>query len=228
MQDGERQRGIALLLADWWQHRDAAVAQFDRGRADPPRPVADLDAMQTLDGDLAHRVGDRVPTVAGQPIDATAHDEVRAEVVSQAKQLVDVALAVADMDAAARRPEQRRRLTQVLQPAKALLLLDRHAGRIDLALECVRAFELFPRPELHCSQPEWQTVGGHGERSVHEQAAQRVHADLTGLVATAVHAAGDADGLPALALEGELGRVLQDQHGAVAGPDALARCREVP
>lgn len=156
--------------------------------------------MQALDGDLAHLIGNRVPAVAGQPVDAGAHDEVRAEVVGQAEQLVDVALAITDMDAATRRAEQRRRSTQVLQPAETFLVLDRHAGRLDFALERIRAFELLPRPELHRPQPERQTVGSHRERTMHEQAAQRVHADLACLVPTAVHAAGDPDGFTPLAL----------------------------
>lgn len=158
---------------------------------------------------------------------ATSPDEVRAEVVGQAEQLVDVALAITDMDAAPRRAEQRRRLTQVLQPAEAFLVRNRHAGRLDLALERIRAFELLPRPEFHRRQPERQTVGGHRELTMHEQAAQRVHADLACLVPTAVHAAGDPDGFTPLALEGELGRILQDQHRAVASSDTLTRRREV-
>lgn len=181
--------------------------------------------MQALDSDLAHRVGDRVTAVTGQSVDAAAYDEVCAEVMGETEQFIDVALAVTDMDAAARHTEQRRRLTQVLQPAKASLLFDRHAGRVELAFERVRALELLPRPELYRCQPERETVGRHGERSLHEQAAQRVHAEPTCLVATAVHAAGDADGLTVLALEGERGGVLQDQHGAVAGPDARASPR---
>ncbi len=144
--------------------------------------------------------------------------------MGQRKQFVDVALAVTDMHATVRRGKQRCGLAKVLQPAEALFLLDRYAGRIDLALERIRALELLPRPELHRCKPERQAVTGHRERGMHEQATQRVHANLTCFVTPSVDGAGDPDGVMALALERELGRILEDQYRAVTGPHTLA-CR---
>lgn len=212
------------MLADWRQNRDAAIAEFDRGGDEPPSLIANLDPMKALDGDLIHLVGDRVLAVTGPSIDAAAHDEVRAEVMGQREQFVDVALAVTDMHATVRRGKQRCGLAKVLQPAEALFLLDRDAGWVDLVLERIRALELLPRPELHRRKPERQAVGGQRERGMHEKATQRVHANLTRLVAPSVDGAGDPDGLMALALERELGRILEDQHGALTGPHTLA-CR---
>ncbi len=53
---------------------------------------------------------------------------------------------------------------------------------------------------------------------------QRVHANLTCFVTPSVDGAGDPDGVMALALERELGRILEDQYRAVTGPHTLA-CR---
>ena len=56
---------------------------------------------------------------------------------------------------------------------------------------------------------------------MHEKATDRVHPEAAGFVLTAVHAAGDADRLGALALERELGGVLDHQNGAVRRGEAV-------
>src|SRR5580765_1620734 len=84
--------------------------------------IPELDAMQPLDPDLRHLVGDRVATVPGQPVDAGSHQEGRAQIMGRAEEFVHVALAVADMHASLRLIEQYRGLPQILQSAKALLL----------------------------------------------------------------------------------------------------------
>ena len=71
----------------------------------------------------------------------------------RAEELVDVVLTVAYVDQPGRIAEECCGLTHVLQPADALLSLDGHAGRVDPALECVRALELGPGPELDRRQP---------------------------------------------------------------------------
>ena len=58
---------------------------------------------------------------------------------------------------------------------------------------------------------------------MHEKGAHRVHPEAAGFVLTAVHAAGDADRLGALALERELGGFLDYQDGAVRCGEAVAR-----
>lgn len=78
---------------------------------------------------------------------------------------------------------------------EALFPLDHHAGWIALAYERIRALELLPQSELHRRKSERKSVGGHRERGVHQQAAERVHADLTRLVAPTVDAASDPNGL---------------------------------
>ena len=143
----------------------------------PTRPllVANLNPVHALDLHLVHLVGDGVVAIARQPVDAAPDDEVGAELLGGAEQLVDVALAVADMNAACGSTEQCHGLAQVLEPADALLVLDRHPRRIDLALERGRALELLPRPELHGREAQRQALRRHHEGGMHEQAADRVH-----------------------------------------------------
>src|SRR4051794_14912036 len=89
MDHGQVERGIALLLADRRPHVDAPVAELDAGLAGLAILPGDLDPMQALDRDLPHLVGDRVPSVAGQAIDAGAHEEVGARRLRRAEELVD-------------------------------------------------------------------------------------------------------------------------------------------
>jgi len=60
------------------------------------------DTTQSFDGDVGHFVGDGVVAVASQAIDTGPHQEMRADLLGRAEKFVDVALAVADMDAAPR------------------------------------------------------------------------------------------------------------------------------
>src|SRR3954451_17589151 len=116
--------------------------QVDGGRANTALAVADLNTVHALDLHLVHLGRDRVIAVAGQPVDAAADDEVGAEILGGAEQLVNVALTVADMHAPTRRSEQSHGLAHVVEPADTLLLLDRHSCGIDLTLERSRALEL--------------------------------------------------------------------------------------
>jgi len=62
---------------------------------------------------------------------------------------------------------------------------------------------------------------------VHEETADRVHPRPAGFVLAAVHAVGDAHRLGARALEGELGRVLENQDGALGRGEPITRGLEV-
>lgn len=125
--------------------------------------VARFNCVQSLHCDFVHLVGDRVFAVACKAIDASSHPEVRAEFTGLAVKLVDVAFPVTDVDAALRCREQRGRMLQVLQPAHAFLLLDRHPRRVNLGLERARALKLLAAPELDRSDAERQAVGRHGK-----------------------------------------------------------------
>ena len=91
----------------------------------------------------------------------------------------------------------------------------------DLALEGGGAFELLlARPRLHGRLAQRKTLERDGEARVHEEAADRVHPEPAGSVPAAVHAVGDADRLRVLALQRELGRVLDDQDQAIGRGEA--------
>jgi hypothetical protein len=64
--------------------------------------VPDLDAMQPFDRNLIHLVGDRVISISRQAVDAGPDYEVRSGFSSRAEQLVDVALAIGDVNASSR------------------------------------------------------------------------------------------------------------------------------
>ncbi|WP_247371249.1 hypothetical protein [Bradyrhizobium sp. 18] len=91
--------------------------------------------------------------IASQPIDAGANKEVSANLLRQAIQFVDVAFAVADMNATLRLSEPFDRLPQIVELSNALLLLDGNAGRVDLLLDLGRALEFFRVQNFTAANP---------------------------------------------------------------------------
>src|SRR5262249_36009325 len=79
-----------------------------------------------------HLPGARGAGLAGQPVDARPHQEVSLRLARRAEQLVDIGLAIADVDAPGRVAEQLRGPPEVLQPADVLLLLDGDARGVHL------------------------------------------------------------------------------------------------
>ena len=149
--------------------------------------------MQPLDRDLIHLVGDRVISVSGQAVDTGPDQEMRSDLLGRTEKLVDVALAITDMDASSWITEKLRGLLQIFQPPNAFLLLDRNTRRIDLLLERGGPFEFLPGPEFDGRQPERQPLGRHRQARMHQDAADRVRSQATRLVPPAVYALGDAD-----------------------------------
>jgi hypothetical protein len=90
-----------------------------------------LDRVHALDANFLPLVGDRVLAIAREPVDAVPDKEVGPELLGRAEQLGDIALAIADGDAACGRAEQGHGLAQVVRPADALLVLDRNPRRSD-------------------------------------------------------------------------------------------------
>ena len=74
--------------------------------------------------------------VAGEAIDNRTHNEMSPKLLGQTIEFVNIALLVADMNAALGAREQVSRLTQVPQPADAFLPLDGDARRVDFLLSC--------------------------------------------------------------------------------------------
>src|ERR1700731_3276383 len=102
MDHGERQSWIAALLTDWRKNSNAAVSNIQDCFAWLSIFVSDLNAMPRLQISRSHFMGNRMLTVSSQTIDASPHQEMRFEVSGGAKQFVDVALAITDMDASLR------------------------------------------------------------------------------------------------------------------------------
>src|SRR4051812_17334331 len=101
---------------------EAAVGQFYALISPPGGSVlrAHFHLVDAPDRLAPHHLGDGRAAAFGQPADA--------------EQLADVALAVDDVVASGRVPQQRRRLLEVLQPAGILLVLDRDPSGVDLPL----------------------------------------------------------------------------------------------
>ena len=105
---GERERGIALLLGERRQHREAVVLDGEVRLALLAVVVTHRDPMLTLGRLLVQRCDDRLGAVIRPPVDTAAHKKVRAKLVRRDEQLIDVALAIADMDAPCRIGDKRR------------------------------------------------------------------------------------------------------------------------
>ncbi|MCF6119329.1 hypothetical protein L2449_21020 [Mesorhizobium muleiense] len=89
--------------------------------------------------------------------------------MGRAEKLVDVALAITDVDASRGIAEQRDRLAHVLQPAEALLLFDGHPRRTDLLFERGGPLELRPRPKLFGGKAQRQAIQRDSEARMHQK-----------------------------------------------------------
>ncbi|MGY4485179.1 hypothetical protein ACVWWR_004370 [Bradyrhizobium sp. LM3.2] len=145
--------GVALLLSDRWQDANPAISDLEDGFIGITVVVSNIDAMLSFDGDLVHFVSDRVISFPSQTINASPDHEVRYSFSSRAEQLIDVALAITDMDASSRIAQQLRGLTDIVQPPNALLLLDGNTRRIDLLLKRGDPLEFLPVQNLTAASP---------------------------------------------------------------------------
>src|SRR3979409_347132 len=114
--------------------------------------------MQALDPNLGHLCCDRVLAVSRKPIHAGPKQEMCSQRLGCTEEFIDITLPISDVHAALWLFQQSGRLPHVLQPAVALLLLDRYARRVDPLLQLITAIELIPAPELDGRQAQWQTI----------------------------------------------------------------------
>jgi hypothetical protein len=63
------QRRISLLFSDRRKHSNLAVSDFENGLVQIAATVSNFNAMQSLDRDLIHLVGNRVIAVSSQAVD---------------------------------------------------------------------------------------------------------------------------------------------------------------
>src|SRR5712691_7538032 len=154
--------------------------------------------MQSFDLDLIELVGNRVIAVSSQAIDTCPDQKMRSDLLCGAEKLVDVALAITNMDASSRITQKLSGLLQIFQPADAFLFLDGNSRRIDLFLERGGPFEFLPSPEFDGRQPEWNTLDRNREARMHQDAANRVRSQTTELCGILGDEAIRRRGLPAL------------------------------
>jgi hypothetical protein len=105
--DSELKIGILLLLSNRRKHPDATVADLKDGLANFAFLVPRVDAMESVNPDLSHLIGDGVVSIPGKPVDTGAHKKMRACVSGAAEQFIDIALAIPDMHDALRLGQQR-------------------------------------------------------------------------------------------------------------------------
>src|SRR5271157_2017141 len=120
---------------------------------------------------------------------------MRSDLACRAEKLVDVALAITDMDASSWITQKFRGLLQIFQPSDAFLFLDGNSRRIDLFLKRGGPSEFLPGPEFDGCQPERHTLDRNRQARMHQDAANRVRSQATRLVPSTVYALGDTDRL---------------------------------
>ncbi|MDF0584969.1 hypothetical protein [Bradyrhizobium yuanmingense] len=109
--------------------------------------------MEPFDGDLVHFVGDRVIPVSSQAVDAGPDQEMSSGLLRCAEKLVNVTLAISDMDASSRMIQELRRLLEIFQPPDAFLFLDGKPDRIDLLLSAAVPLNFFRVQNLTAANP---------------------------------------------------------------------------
>ena len=100
-------------------------------------------------------------------------------------------------------------MTEIFKPSHALLLFDRNAGWIDLALKRGGSSELIAVPEFHGRKTEWKPLHRDRQAGMHQDSTNGVVAQTPLLVTSAVDAFGESDVVGLASLVGELRRVLQ-------------------
>ena len=96
----QRQRCILFMFADRRVHRHMAVSQLQGDLDRPSLGIEHFYLVRALDRLTLHLLGNRGVARAGKPIDAGSHEKMRVLLLRLAEQLVDVALAIADVNAA--------------------------------------------------------------------------------------------------------------------------------
>src|SRR5438094_5025988 len=154
---------VMLLLPDRRQELNPFVFDLKDGNVRIGIGVTKFEAMRSADLDPLHFVGDRMMSVARQAIDAGPDQEMGANFLRRAEELIDIALTISNVDAARWIAQGCGGLPEVFQPADALLLLDRNPCQVDSLLERGCSLEFLTGPEFDRGQPEWQTFARHGQ-----------------------------------------------------------------
>ena len=182
--------------------------------------ISDVDAMQPFDSDLIHFVGNRVIPVSGQAVDAGPDQEVRSGFPG-AQNSSYMSLSRSPMWT--HRPGSASNAVDCWTFSSHRMLSFFSIGtRVGLIFFLSAAVPLnFFRVQIYCRQPKRQTFARHRQARVHQDAADRVRSQATGLVPAAVDALGDPDRLCVLSLKAELGGVMEHKNRAIGRNRAL-------
>ncbi len=133
------------------------------------------------------------------------------------------------LNAASRIVQKGRGLLQILQPADAFLLFNRHARGIDFLLESVAAYEFASRPELHGRQAEGQSIGGYGQAGMHLNSADNVVLQLAVQASSPSHRKPmqNANRPDVLSVIVKFRRIVKDQNSRIRGNESLVCGLEV-
>src|SRR5215467_7941247 len=179
MDDREHEFRVLLVFADRRKNSDATIPDFKNGFRSSTFFIAQLDAMKPLDAQLVHFIGNRMFPISCKAIHAGAHQEICVRCLRCAEELINVTLAVTNVNAPLWGVQKRRGLLQVVQPPNALLLLNRYSRWIDFLLERIAAGKSAPGPKLHGSQTKGQSFGSHGETGMHLNPADNIVLQLS-------------------------------------------------
>jgi hypothetical protein len=138
------------------------------------------------------------------------------------KKFVDVTFAIADMNASSQIIEKCCGLLQVFQPSDALLLLNRYPRLVDFFLKRRQPLEFLAGPELGGGKTKRQPLTRDCKTRMHQDAANSVRPEASGLVAAAIHTLRYPDGFRRLSFINEFRRIMEHENQAVSGSYALA------
>src|ERR1039457_150974 len=102
MNDGERQWRVPFVFSPRRQNLNAAIFQLQNCFTNLTFLISCFDAVQSFDSYVAHLVGDRMVSVASHTVHTGSDNEVRAKLLSLAKQFIDVALSIPNVHASIR------------------------------------------------------------------------------------------------------------------------------
>ena len=205
--------GYLFSLSLGGTNQDALEPHFQDGVGCLAPYVSHLDGMQAAHLRSFHLRSDRGMAIAGQSVYATVQRNAFPVLApGKTTQLVDIALAIPNMNTPSRIAEQVAHLRYILWPPNALLLFDRHAGGIDLPLEAIRAVELAATPELDRRQAQRLAFMRNCQAGVHQDATAGVKVRTIGPGWPCWNFLDDSDRLGVFMPIGQLCGVMQDQN----------------
>ena len=144
--------------------------------------------MLTDGVNVTHFGRDRMAPITCETVYAGSNNKMCAQFLGETVEFEYIALAVAHVNTSVWSTKAFDRLAKIVQPANALLLLDRNACWVDFALERGGALKLITVPEFHCRKAEWKPINGDRQAGMHQNSTNGVVAQTPLFVASAVDA----------------------------------------